>query len=387
MQTDLLIIGASPAGLMIAKRAAELVKQDFSITLIDKKQVIGVPPSPANTFFKSMWDKTGEPLREEFIVNRLEGMCIISPSLHKIEIKTPGFVIDRMKFDRHYAIEIEKLGVKILSAEAKGIQRIGNRFTGVQSDIGDINAKLIVIADGVDSAIAASTGLRTMKYPEDIAWAYEVEVECESIGEAKFFEYYIGSIAPGWKATYSPFGNSRASLGVYVRGKGRDVEPFFNSYFEQFKRIKKISGIKLGERKKGGDPIATIPNEITANGLIVAGGACGQSGICYAMVAGKIAGETAAKALIADNYSKQFLGKYEQEWSKSLRSQYETGRRALEAIRKMSDKEIDEIAGALEGEDISKLLKGSTSEIAMKLGSMLFRKSPGSILLISRLVG
>ncbi len=387
MQTDLLIVGASTAGLMAAKRAAELVKQDFSITLIDKKKVIGVPPSPANTFFKSMWEKTGEQLKEEYILNRLDGMHIISPSLHEIEIKAPGFVIDRTKFDQQYSGQIEKLGVKILSAEARAVLKNGNKVAGVHSDLGEINAKLTIIADGVESVIAKNAGLRTMKYPEDIAWAYEVEVESNNIGEAKFFEYYIGSIAPGWKATYSPFGNGKAALGVYVRGRGRDVRMFYNAYLEKFKAIKKIRDLKLGEPSTGGDPIATIPYEIIENGVMVAGAACGQSGICYGMLAGKIAGETAAKALTAGNHSKQFLSPYEQEWSKALKSQYEIGRRALEAIRKMSDEEIDEIAEALEGEDISKYLKGSPSEIAFKLGSLLFSKSPGSILLLSRLMG
>lgn len=383
----MLIVGASPAGLMAAKRAAELAGQKFSISLIDKRQAIGMPPSPANTFFKSMWDKTGEQLSEEYIINRLEGMHIISPSLHEIEIKIPGFVIDRAKFDQHYARELEKLGVEILRAEAKAVLKNGSRVTGASTDLGEINSRLTIIADGVESALVKSAGTKAMKYPDDIAWAYEAEVKSEKIGEPEFFEYHIGSIAPGWKATYSPYGGDTASLGIYVRGKGRDVEQFFNAYLEKFKRIKKISDVKLGEPKKGGDPIATIPDEIAGDGVMVAGGACGQSGICYAMVAGKIAGETAAKALTADNYSRQILSQYEQEWSKALRSQYEMGRMALEAIRRMTDEEIDAIAGAFKSEDMSKFLQGSPPEVALKLGSHIFRKSPGSIFLISKLVG
>ncbi|MEM2934513.1 MAG: NAD(P)/FAD-dependent oxidoreductase [Methanocellales archaeon] len=388
MNIDLLIVGSSPAGLMAAKRAAELLKQEFSIILIDKKEKIGIPPSPANTFFKTMWDRTGEELDREYVLNEVKGMHIISPALHRMEIKTPGYVIDRAKFDQHYARELEKLGVEIHKAEAKSLLKNGRRIAGVQIDQGDINlnSKLTIIANGVESELASATGLKLMKYPEDIAWAFEVEVQSKGIGEAEVFEYYIGSIAPGWKATYSPYGDDRASLGIYIRGFGREIEPFFHSYVEKFKRIKGIEVLKMSAPKRGGDPIATIPNEIAGEGVMITGGACGQSGICYAMLAGKIAGEVAAKALIANNLSREFLRKYELEWKKNLQLEYQMGRAALELIKKMRDEEIDAIARAFEKEDISRYLKGSPWGIAFKLGMQILKKSPNSILLISRLM-
>lgn len=386
MNTDLLIVGSSAAGLMAAKRAAELLKQEFSITLIDKKEKIGAPPSPANTFFKTMWDRTGEQLRKEYVLNEVKGMHIISPALHRIEIKTPGYVIDRAKFDQHYARELEKLGVEIHKAEAKSLLKNGSRIAGVRIDQGDINSKLTIIANGVESELASATGLKAMKYPEDIAWAFEVEVQSKGIGEAEFFEYYIGSIAPGWKATYSPYGDDRASLGIYIRGFGREIDQFFHSYIERFKQIKGIEVLKMSAPKRGGDPIATIPNEIAGERVMITGGACGQSGICYAMLAGKIAGEIAAKALIANNCSREFLRKYEIEWKKNLQLEYQMGRAALELIKKMRDEEIDAIARAFENEDITRHLKGSAWRIAFKLIMQILMKSPSSILPISRLM-
>ncbi|MEM2925060.1 MAG: NAD(P)/FAD-dependent oxidoreductase [Methanocellales archaeon] len=386
MNTDLLVVGSSAAGLMAAKRAAELLKQEFSITLIDRKEKIGVPPSPANTFFKTMWDRTGEQLNMEYVLNEVKGMHIISPSLHRVEIKTPGYVIDRSKFDEYYARELEKLGVEINKAEAKSLLKNGSRIVGVSTAQGDINSKLTIIANGVESELTIAAGLKAMKYPEDIAWAYEVEVQSKGIGEADFFEYYIGSIAPGWKATYSPYGNDRASLGIFVRGFGREIEHFLHSYVERFKRIKGIEILKICEFKRGGDPIATIPNEIAGEGVMIVGGACGQSGICYGMLAGKIAGEVAAKALISNNFSRGFLREYESKWREKLQWEYQMGRAALELIKKMRDDEIDAIVKALEKEDISKYLKGSAWEIAFKVGVQVLMKSPSSILLISRLM-
>ena len=67
-----------------------------------------------------------------------------------------------------------------------------------------------------------------MRHPEDIAWAMEADIEHPAIGEEMFFQYWIGSMAPGWKATFSPAGGDHATLGVFVRGHGQNVLPFFH---------------------------------------------------------------------------------------------------------------------------------------------------------------
>ena len=76
---------------------------------------------------------------------------------------------------------------------------------------------------------------------------------------------------------------------------------------ERFKKEKKISDLRIIRKHTGGDPIATIPNEIVSDGIMVTGGAAGQSGIAYGMRAGEICGTVAAEAVAASNTSRKVL--------------------------------------------------------------------------------
>lgn len=49
MDADIIVIGASPAGLMAARNAA---LKGANVILIERKEVIGNPTHPANTFLK-----------------------------------------------------------------------------------------------------------------------------------------------------------------------------------------------------------------------------------------------------------------------------------------------------------------------------------------------
>ena len=51
--------------------------------------------------------------------------------------------------------------------------------------------------------LASHLGLKTMRYPEDIAWGIELDIKSPGLGKPKMFEYYIGNHAPGWKTTYA----------------------------------------------------------------------------------------------------------------------------------------------------------------------------------------
>ncbi len=165
---------------------------------------------------------------------------------------------------------------------------------------GEIHARVVVDASGVESRLAGEAGLSAMRHPQDIAWAMEATVQHPGLGEEMFFQYWIGSMAPGWKATFSPAGGDSATLGVFVRGHGQKVQPFFAGFLKLFKAHKAaeyrdIEDMKILSVRRGGDPIAVLPGQIVADSFMVTGGAAGQSGLAYSMRAGEICGTTAAR--------------------------------------------------------------------------------------------
>ena len=373
---DIIVIGASPAGLMAARNASE---KGATVLLLERKEEIGRPPHPANSFFKGMFDKCGEKADSSYVLHYLKGMKIISPSGRIVEIETPGYAIDKTKFDKFYAEKASRTGVELRTgAEVYKIEKKGENFT-VYTSAGILRAKLIVISDGINSKIASFLGLKTMKYPEDIAWGIELEVKAPNLGKPDMFEYYVGNHAPGWKTTYSPRGGDNAAIGVYVRRCGRDVGPYLNAWVENFEKIKGLKELEVVRELSGGDPIVTIPNEYIADGVMVVGGAAGQSGLGYAMRAGQICGDVASDALRKGDVSKKALSEYQRIWEKEFRIEHYIGRMGLETLRKMTDKEIDEMAAVFEKEDLS-FIHGSSLEQAMQVFSFILKKKPSALL-------
>ncbi len=376
MDADIIVIGASPAGIMAARNASQ---KGANVILIDSKKELGHPPHPANTFFKGMFDKAGEKVDQKYVIHNLKGMHIVALGGDEIVIETPGYFLDRTKFDEHYAKMTKKAGVDIRTGvEAYNVLKTGDTFSVSTSD-GMLKSKIVIVADGINSKTAGLLGLKTVRYPNDIAWAVEAEIEADGIGSANMFEYYLGSIAPGWKSTYSPGGGNYATLGVYVRRNGTDVSSFFDTWLEKFKRMKGLDDIKILKKHVGGDPIATIPKQIVSDGVMVAGGAAGQSGIGYGMRAGQICGDVAADAVAKGDVSAKVLSQYKKQWNSEFRTEYYLGHIALETLRKMDDHEIDNMMKTFKGQDLS-FLHGSSFNQAIQVGLFMLKKNPVSLL-------
>jgi len=226
-----------------------------------------------------------------------------------------------------------------------------------------------------------------MKYPYDIAWGTELEIKVKDIGRTCYGEYYIGSHAPGWKSSFLPLGKNNAAVGVYVRRHGKNLKPYINNWVSEIQKIKGFSedDMEIVSKKFAGDPIVTIPREIVKDGVMVCGGAAGQSGIGYAMRAGQIAGQVAARAIATDDTSLKTLLNYKKQWKSELWTEHVFGRLAFEAIRKMDDEELDEILEIYEDEDLTEKLKGNTMIQGISVIGTLIRKKPSAILKASAL--
>ena len=227
--------------------------------------------------------------------------------------------------------------------------------------------------------MASLLGLKTMRHPEDIAWGIELEVRAPALGKPKMFEYYIGNHAPGWKTTYSPRGGNNAAIGAYVRRCGRDATPYLNAWVEKFKKLKGLEELEIVRTLSGGDPIVTLPNEYITDGIMVVGGAAGQSGIGYAMRAGQICGDVAADAVSKDDVSKNALLEYRKTWEKEFKAEHYIGRIGLETLRKMTDREIDEMVAVFEKQDLS-FIHGSSVEQAIQVFAFILKKKPSALL-------
>ena len=332
------------AAISAAKGGAEVILVDRDLAGLDHA---------ANTLFEGMATASGIKVEDCYLKRELEGMRILSPSGQGVTIPAKGYFIDRKKFDERYLRLAQSYGVTVLAAVAKKSRLEGKRRT-VFLDRDEIEAKVVVDASGVSSGLAREAGLVPMRHAEDIAWAMEADVEHPGLGEEMFFQYWIGSMAPGWKATFSPAGGDRATLGVFVRGHGQNVQPFFQGFLKKFKAYKKaqyrdIEDLKMLSVRRGGDPICVLPGEVVADSLMVTGGAAGQSGLAYSMRAGSICGSVAGEAVAARDISRGGLSQYETLWKREFYWQYRMGRASLQTLAMMKDEEIDRLVRGLSG--------------------------------------
>jgi digeranylgeranylglycerophospholipid reductase len=365
---DVLVVGASPSGIAAATSAA---RGGAEVILLDK-DMGGRFDHPANTFFDGMFHRAGLEVKREYVLHDLDGMHIISPGGCVLEIPAPGRFIDRARFDSIYLERAERAGAEFLRGLAKSAALSGSGRR-VETDLGEIEARVVIDASGVDGLIARKEGLSPLLHPEDVAWAAEAVVELSDLGEERHFEYFVGSISPGWKATFSPGGGDRATLGVFVRGHGRDVRPFLDRFVELFKRYKSsdydIDEMKIVSINRGGDAIAALSGEIVSDSLMATGAAAGMSGMAYAMRSGAIAGEVAARAAEAEDVSKRGLLPYVRLWRREFGLEYRMGRASLLTLSRMKDEEIDRLATGLAKRDLdlssSFFRKGISAGIAL----------------------
>ncbi|MDI6902681.1 MAG: NAD(P)/FAD-dependent oxidoreductase [Methanocellales archaeon] len=379
MKYDVIVIGASPAGLMAAWKAAE---GGANVLLLEKRKSFNSAPSPADTSFDGFFKMIGLEPKEEYIIHKVKGMNIISPFGTTITIETPGFSIDRKKFDAYYTEKARDAGAEIkMNSEAMALNGDGVVVKEGESKK-RYNGEIFVLASGIQSEIVKATGLKTMKYPEDLAYAMQAEMEGVEVDE-NYFHYFLGKeVAPGWKATISPKGDGKASAGVFVRGE----EP--RKYFDRFLQRGMFDEAKILHVSDGADQIITMPNELVGDRLMVAGGAAGQAGIAYGMVAGMLCGEVAAEAVKKKDSSKRFLSRYERRWKKKFLNHYRVGRFGLKTIEKMPDEELDEAMRALEGVDISQQLSKHDNVIlnSLSMGFLLLLKNPKLIRFVKYLL-
>ncbi|VVB69245.1 Digeranylgeranylglycerophospholipid reductase [uncultured archaeon] len=356
--------------------AISAARTGASVVLLDRD--LGSLHHAANTLFEGMAGRSGIKIEDCYLQKELEGMRILGPGEASVTVPAKGYFIDRQRFDIHHLRLAERAGVTLLCAAAHRSSLNGNRRTIALGE-DKIDAKVVVDASGVEATLARQAGLEPMLHPEDIAWAMEAEIEHPGLGEELFFQYWIGSMAPGWKATFSPAGGDNATLGVFVRGHGQDVQSFFWGFLKRFKAYKaaqyrNIEDLKISSIKRGGDPIAVLPGEIVADSLMVTGGAAGQSGLAYGMRAGAICGTVAAKAVAAGDVSKKALSRYEQLWNAEFYWEYRMARAALQTLGKMKDDEIESLVRGLNGKTL--ISSGSFLKKAMYSGAKVALARP-----------
>lgn len=262
---DLVIVGASFAGLVAARTAA---MRGLSVAVLDAKPEAGHRVATTGILVKEAADEIDIP---HALTRRVHGVRLYAPNHQSIDLFAPGYFFlttDTANVLRWLASEAMRAGAKILyRARFEGASREGGvfRFHGL-----NIAARYILGADGARSAVARAFGLgRNTRFLTGI----EVEYEGLSRADPRFLHCFLDSkLAPGYLGWVAP-GPSVTQAGLAV-GPGR--RPDLKRFLAATEPIFGYAEARAVERRSGRIPAGGLVSPWSADGVMLVGDAAGQ---------------------------------------------------------------------------------------------------------------
>lgn len=344
-RVGLAIVGGSAAGLAAAWSAA---RAGADVMLLEAKPVIAEPPAPAFVAFDLLWPaRVARPAA--CVRRRLRGVRLRSPAGHALDVDAPLSLLDRAAFDRQLAKAAEDAGARIVTG-VKRLRALPDRSLAAEGL--DVRADVVIFADG--AASLASGFLRPQQRPSLLAWGAVLEHDAPGADEDRL-GITIGAHARGGRSQSNPLGNGGWSHWTFYRGEPHEaeerarvalaLEARLRGWDETIAKTARFAGVAP-------DPVYTMPGELAADGILVAGGAAGQGGLEAGLSAGELAGRVAAGALARGRVDKVVLARYEREWKRANLAGYRALRQATGLLARLDDVDLDALLAPWNGRSV-----------------------------------
>lgn len=391
IETDVLVIGAGPAGSSAAKHAAI---NGAEVLMIEKKSEIGTPKRCAEGVSKDGLKKLNIKPNSRWVTKEINGVRLIAPNgtsvwLNEEKVKLPetGYVLERKVFDKYLAMEAARAGVKIMvKTLATGLKREEDGLivsVECMDQNFDIKAKIVVGADGPESRVGRWAGLKTTLKPKNMESCAQFEMAGLKIEDPSSIEFYFGSVAPGGYAWIFPKGDDVANVGLGILTTETDKSAY-EHLLEFVETCPATQNAQPLELNIGGDPVGGMHKKLVTDNLMIVGDAAGQvnpltgGGIISAMQAGTYAGEVAAAAVREDDFSEDNLKKYQDRCEENIDRTFKRDLKVKEYLLSLSDEELDSIAEAFQDIEMENI---NTKELIKSL----VKVSPKALLKLGKL--
>ena len=392
IETDVLVIGAGPAGSAAARHAA---LGGADVILIDKKSEIGTPKRCAEGIYDHGLKWLGIEPDPQWAVQRINGGTIISPdktrlTLDETILPEKGYIVERKVFDKYMAMDAARAGAQIMvKTLAKSILKDDSDGSSIivdceqMGEIIEIKAKIVIAADGPESKVAKAFGINSTTKLQDMMAGVQYEMVGVNCERMDLIELHLGAFANGGYAWVFPKGEDIANVGIGIPGNSkRSAIEYLNEFIESYPPLNDAKAVELNV---GGDPIGGMIDQIYDDNLLVCGDAAGQvdpitgGGIILGMLGGMTAGKVAAKAIIDKDYSKERLEEYYIKYDEITQGAIPKLKVAHEVYRSLDDKDLNQIIHAfaeldlktMAPNDILKVLLKTSPRIVLKLTKLL----------------
>jgi len=358
---DVIVVGAGTGGTMAAKEAA---RRGLKVLLIDRKPKEKIGDKVCgDAIGRHHFDNLGlsYPKGEE-LESVFEGIEVYSPDLETVfkirGERLEGFGVNRHHFGQRLLREALDAGAELMDNTSviepivkdhfvRGVVvRSGGKKTSIEADI-------VIDASGVTGVIRkrlpSDFDVEKEILQEDLIVAYreirELKRPIETPDYAKI--YLTQTIAPGgYYWIFPKRGGNIVNVGIGVQS-GQNAPNPKKQLYEYVLNQKIFEGSKIVHGGGGAVPTRRPLDCLVANGVMFVGDAAFQvnpvhgGGIGPSMIAGKIAGETAVKALENEDFSREGL------WNYNVRFMHEYGAKqaSLDIFRwflqKLNDEELN----------------------------------------------
>jgi len=380
IETDVLVVGAGPAGSSAAKHAA---LNGAKVLMVEKKSEIGSPKRCAEGVPKDGLINMGIKPNSRWVASEIEGIRLVSPGgidvwLTKDMVKLPemGYVMERKIFDKFMAMDAARAGADIMiKTLAKGLEKREDhvlvKARRMDEEI-EIKAEIVIGADGPESRVGRWGGLKTTVKPKNMGSGAQFEMVGVEMENPNILEFYFGSVAPGGYAWIFPKGEDIANVGLAVISTLTEKSAYEHllDFVKMCPATKNATAVELNI---GGDPVGGIIEKISTDRILVVGDAAGMvnpltgGGIISGMQGGLIAGEIAAAAVKEGDTSEKRLSKYDKRCEKEIGDSFNKYMKARDYLKSLSDEELDLIAKTFNETEFERICTAELLKVLVKV--------------------
>jgi len=349
---DVVVVGGGPAGSMAAWEAA---KGGVAVCMLEKDRDIGYPVRCGEAVGESGLRQFVE-IEDSWIAEKITSVKLVSPNLTSVDIDfaaETGYILNRRIFDYDLSRYAANAGAEVYTkAYVKNVLADNGQTNGVVLDyLGEekqIQAKIVIGADGLTSRVGRWAGLKTLVRMKDMESAVQYSVSNVDIEPNKMIMYVGMNHAPGGYIWVFPKGKKFANIGIGISGK-YSKHKSAQKYLDEF-MDREYPDAAILTTMCGGVPCAKPMEKPVANGIMLVGDAAHQinpmtgGGIVAGMKGGWIAGQVAAEAIQNDDYSEKGLLEYPKRMRKDFGKNHERFYKIKEATEKLTSEELDSIA-------------------------------------------
>ena len=355
---DVLIVGGGPAGLIAAREVAS-ARPAPTVVLIERDPVVGAPVRCGEGVGSAGVSEFLDPIGASWVSRRITRVVFRAPNGREVRVAEGdvGYILDRTGFEGVIAAQASAAGADIRTRiEALGMRRDADRWrvtvqNGHQGETGDIRARVVVGADGVEGAVGRWAGIDTRVRARDMESCAQYVIEDSGIDPSAIVLHFGDRVAPGGYAWVFPKSEQSANVGLGVlglRAGGRSAVQWLDAYVAAH-----FPAGRLTSRTVGGVIVAATIRATVADGLVLCGDAAHMinplsgGGIVNAMKAGRLAAETIVGALARGATTAAALAPYHERWMRLLGDDHVRFYQVKEALARFDDAFFDGLAATV----------------------------------------